>query len=458
MITFEAIMNMIMNLSESCDDNEIHSFIYFVIEIVINTSILNNEKILQTFIVFIDTICPTLTNEKNLIEKIIELLVNVIKNIPRLESVACKVLMEVSDYVKYPLEDSFKVVYNLYNDKYDSLQYEYLSKNSVLQLTEALCHIIGVKKDRQENEIVKYSWEEMVNYFSLIIENPIIRLKQIESYIEKISNLDLKDIDKIKLTCVKNLGVIQKVLQCSDELNENLLNNLSEKFLTSCINLTNNIILVFADDNKFIKEIVITIEKVITHIGSKSAFILKSVNSSLINSFIKNPNNITNLKAITTLYAFNLDNQNGYEYILENFQTLSELILKSIYTAKKNQIELIHLFSNLWNTLILNFKQININKAHFAEVISILNEAISKIIEPDMNKCVLATYKNLILSASKFSEDLVGIHFSNIVFTVFQSCTHFESYFAHEVTYYKLLNTYNLIIYNFSLLYLSKQH
>ena len=185
----EVIIFFVRNLVQAMHSENHYKFIIQFVKTVIKSNSLNNEKILHSFILLIKESTNIIPMEKETFLLIIQFLSNLINN-TNLSSIACEVLLSISKNITIPNIECFYFCYKIYEEKYDSL-----TNNSLIELTESLCNLIGII-DKENNLLKQLNNEEVFEYFSLIMKPAIIKIR--ENCIRMMNNL-IEDTNKIKL-------------------------------------------------------------------------------------------------------------------------------------------------------------------------------------------------------------------------------------------------------------------
>ena len=421
----EVIIFFARNLIEAMNSNHHFEFMTQFMKTIIKSNSISNEKILHSFILLLKEGTTIIPKDIENFSLIIQFLTNLIKK-SNLSSIACEVLLSISENLTFPNIDCFNFCFTIFEEKYD-----FLSVNSLLQITESLCNIIGIL-DKDTNTIIQLKEEQVFELFSLIIKPSINRIK---STYNNIMNHTFEDINIVKLEFLKNYGIISTVLKRSFKLNSVVLENIFIFFMNETILYTEGIYKILAKESSFIKELNILFSEIIKNIGFNAINFFEKLNEIFVSSYLINSENYLSLEIVGCLYSEVIAYSNEKKQIVsKNFQFLGSKVLDDISNSNnRHQIEIVEIFANFIIKITETISYLCIDKEFFDRLILIYSEAIQRITDPKVNKAIVKLFNYIISFPSIFNRDFVFPHFGNILSALFKSIGHFENGISQEV-------------------------
>jgi hypothetical protein len=425
LLVIEIIFLVIRSILDTIDVNESNNqFIINFTSVILNSKILLNDLMIIKFLWFLDQACSCLGKDQNLIPSLTNFLLNISKN-KLLECTATYILLEISDFIKIPHPDCFRVIFEFYQSNYDNL-----TPLTVNYLSDALCNFIGVL-DREMKVLVNISDDEVINYYNFILQTATERiLKTFEFFSNMIAqdpNLS-GDYSKIKLEFLKNYNVHNAVLKKSYFLTKKVLRGTFNIHMKSTVQVTQAIFKYFVKDSSFIREICKIYIKSIHHLAEDCSEYFNDFNEMMLNAYFNNLENFSCLSVLKVLYSeVARSDKDKKEYISQNFFTLCDMISKNVFQMKKNQIELIDLFAQLIVKVLDTVDYLVINQEILANVIGLFLDALKTIAEPSMNKNVIRALTRILQDEKIIPKELTMPKFPEIVYGVFSACDHYES-------------------------------
>jgi hypothetical protein len=147
----------------------------------------------------------------------------------------------------------------------------------------------------------------------------------------------------------------------------------------------------------------------------------------MINSYFNNPENLSCLIVLKTLYSDVVKNSpEKKSYISQNFMVICDFINKNVYQMKKNQIELIDIYSQLVIKVLDTLEFLIVDEEKLNSMLDLFMEALKTISEPNLNKNLIRALTKIITD-KKIPREISNNKYGDIVYTVFYSCDHYES-------------------------------
>ena len=206
---------------------------------IFNSQIIQSEKLMCPFLKFIDYACPYIPKDNKLFLQCIQLFTEILK-IKQFENISGLILLQITEFSTDPSVENFNYLYNIYLAKYDDF-----SNYTLGNFVEILANTIGIREKEENNEInpnkeverfVKYSIEEISQYFKIICQPANERLQKTYGVlIENINNNNLSNenihnfhdlIEKIKSSLLRNFHVYNLILKKSYFLSNKILINI----------------------------------------------------------------------------------------------------------------------------------------------------------------------------------------------------------------------------------------
>jgi hypothetical protein len=395
---------------------------------ILNSKILLNENMIINFLIFLDQANVFIAKDENLFKNIVTFLINISK-IKFLENISYYILLESTDYLTSPQIDSFSFVYNYYQENYDNF-----SPQSTTYICESLANMIGVL-DKNLKTIVNLTESDIINYFGFILNPATERIKKAYEYL-LINNLDKNlnifqiaesDYNKIKIEFLKNYNVHYSILKKSYFFTKNILKGIFIIHIEGTLEITDSLFKIFVKDSNVITQLCKTYIKSIHHLGEEVVEYFGRLNEIMLNAYFNNLENMSCLSVLKFLYSDVAKGSTDKKaYISENFMNLCDVLNKNVYSMKKNQVELISLYSQFIIKILETVDYIRINKEVFENMLNLFIDAIKTIAEPNLNKDIMRTLSR-ILSDKKLPREAISGKFQDIIYAVFSSCDHYES-------------------------------
>jgi hypothetical protein len=421
LLVVEVVLNVVKSTIECFEVETVsHSYINQFIRYILKSQLLNSQNFIYFFLLFLDTASSFINKDTDVMMPVIELLINTM-SIRYLESISARILQEIALFNNVPNVNAFNVVYNVFKERYDSLQHE-----TLCLLTDYLCNMVGIL-DKSTNKIIQYDPSELSQFYKAILVIPSERISKVNILLDGISTNDLA---KIKYEFLKAHSIYHNVLKTSYFLDKKLLRSMFSIFMNDIQAILPKIFTLFLKDNNVIKETSKTFTKAIHHLGEESILYFDYINELFLRVYIDNPDNFYVLNVYTYLYPEAIKNsKEKKDYIATTFMDLCDLVCKNIHLMRANQVDTITAFAqvliNVFNVNELDY--LVVKPDSFNAVVNLFLDAVKSVSEPTMNRSVLKAISNIISSPRLISPDILVLKFEEIVYHVFSSCDHFDS-------------------------------
>ena len=417
LLLVEAIIHLVKSIIEAhcgLPSNNLLNFIKFMI----NSKVLHSEKILESFLLLIHKAITYIGVEIETFQAVVNLM-NQIIDVKTLEPVGCFILMSLADCLQVPCQN-FDVCLNIFNNKYQTV-----SAASLINLTEALCSMVG-KKDNDDNILVN-SQNQVSEFYKLLLSTVISKIK--DAYSLMFINNCQVDLDQIKLEFLKNFGVANIVLKKSYLLNCNILEVVFDSFLAEVLSVLEYFYTksFFCSDANFIKDISVFLVFSLTHLQDKTLKYFDKINEMMLTCYKENNNNIICIRILSILYCDVGSASNEKKlYISKNFCVLSNSIYENILKGNVlNVMDLIIIFANFWAKAIEKLININFDIETIHKTIGMFADAIPSFVEKNLHKAIIKVLIYFISFNSLFPAEVVTPVFDKIVLAVFNNLEHF---------------------------------
>jgi hypothetical protein len=402
---------------------------------LITSKIFGNEKMIIEFLVFLDQASSFIGRDNYLLNNTVQFLINVGK-IKLLENISSYILLSISDFLKFPSTHSFGLVYEFYKTNYDSFSPQTLS-----YLCESLCGFVSVM-DKEQKSLINITEDEVISYFALVTQPATERIHRdytiLRNYVSGESNSNVNqislDFNKIKLDFLRNYSVLHNTLKKSFFLSRNILKNMFLIYMKEISEVTLFVFEYFVKDTIFIKELTKTYSKLLYYLEGDGVQYFDYFNNLILNAYLNNYENYTLLQILKVLYSETAKYSNEKkQYCSTNFIKLCDIINKNVYLMKKNHIELIDLYAQLFIKVLENVDYLIINEDVVQNMISLFIDAIKTIAEPSMNKSVLKSFTKIVGDRNFIPVEILEKKFYQIVYEVYSAADHYESVSVNEV-------------------------
>lgn len=431
LLVVEVVLLVMKSVLDSFEVTEISpKYIINFCGLLLNSKILQNENFVISFILFLDQASPFIAKDTNLFLSLVQFLLNISK-IKILESVATYVLLEISDFLKFPHVESFSIIYKLYSENYDLF-----SPQSLINVCDTLSNVVGIL-DKDNNNLIGSTNEELISYFSAILQPATERIHKTYEYLIALINGNISEFDvdqnKLKIEFMKNYNVFHSVLKKSYFLNNIILKHIFDYYMRELFLVTDTILKYFVKDSNFIKEISKTYVKVVHHLGEEMGEYFEKINELMLNAYINNCDNYPCLVVLKFLYSEVAKDKEKKDYISVNFIKLCDIISKNILIMKKNQIDLLDNFSQLFVKVLDTVNYLYLNQEIFNNCIALFLDALKSISEPSMNKNVIRVLSRIISDTHIIQKEISSPKFQDIIVGIFYNLDHYESSSIQDV-------------------------
>jgi hypothetical protein len=405
---------------------------------ILNSQAIENEKIVLSFIIFLEQAAAYVNGDLTLLFKVFEFLLRILLNVKNLEKMSAMVLLTVSDFFKVPNIECFNVVNEIYQTNFDTFQNETISN-----LSEILCNSIAVYSN-EEKKLVQTNEETIITYFKMVLKPAAERIRKV---FELLSNHQIsvegENLIKVRNELLKNYSIFYLVLKKSTFLNSKIvLLSMWELYMHEIGNvITPEVFKLFAKIDPFlIREVAKMYTKVIPYLESDFTQYFDLTNTMLMNTYFENPENFSCLVCLKMLYSEVAKSSQEKKIIIANtFMQLCDAVLKAIMQLKKNQIEVIDIFAQLFSKVLDTVNYLVLNREAVNETLKLFQDAMANISQPDMNKSVMKALTRIFTDLHIIPKEYTQDHFANIVYTLVYSCDNYQNETINDV----------LILFNF---------
>ena len=427
---------------------------------MMNSNVMSNNFIFSNFLLLIEEASTYFDYDEKIYSEIIifllkqiELIINK-ENEDLLIQLTTAVLLSICESSEdIYIDDLWQKLFYVYNKNYNQFK-----EVSLYNLTEAICSSLIIQEEddgyndhieddnsddiiedkyngiKNENKKDVLSDELLINYFTKIVELPLINIKNICDIINTKNSLNKEKEEQLKKEIIKNFNVLTRILKQSSFIKNKMIIN--KVFEIIYINSFKNISLIM---NEFINnsEIIKPILKMLTKSSNYFKIqivnkIFYELNELMINVFMKNNENYQSIYVIRNLYSIklkNIDNKitenKSYIELLDNFLKLNRQICSSILSGSSNQFELIlclsSLFSNIFPELTFIRKE---DYVILVDTFIIFIEGIKTICENNIIKSILNSFICLVNSRNN---ELINQKLNDIVKSAFYSIDHYNN-------------------------------
>ncbi len=422
LIIAEVVMFAIKSLFDALIAIRYDDLITSLILVFLKSKVLANDRLLHSFLMFLDQGSSFVAENDECVQLSIQLLSNLIK-IRKLDIICCEVLLSLTDFLKKSYTDYFLICFPLFEERFDSF-----NKDSLVYFTNALCNLVTYK-DKKKKSSLSLPVEEVIKYNLLILEFARGKiLSNYENYLAKNVNLTTENQKILKESFIKSFAVVNVVLKEASYLNKNVFNALSFSFLENGLFITEKVFETYCSESSFITELSSIFTKIIVHLEEKSLVFFDNLNKLFLSCFSKNCDNYECINVLSNLYQMaGLYDIEKLDLITKNFHLITEIIHKNLSITKLRQIEIIETFAKLYTTILEKARIIVYDKEKLFKDINLFCEAISNIAEPNMNKNIVKFFNRFINSTKLFPLEILISYMENIVFVCVHSCSHFET-------------------------------
>ena len=433
--------------------------IKFTLFLIRSQVVTNNNFIFTNFLLLIEEASTYFDYDEKIYSEIISFLLNQIElrinkdNQESLIQLITGVLLSICEssediYINELWQKLF-YIYKNYYDKFKDI--------SLYNLTEAICSSLILQEEEkddmnndlndsndEENDYINknenkkdiLSNELLINYFSKIVEMPLIYIKKISEIINNNkNNLNIngnkEKEEQIKKEIMKNFNVINRILKQSSFIEDKIIiNSIFNIIYTNSFQYISLIIKEYINNSEIIKPILKMLTKSSSYFNIQTIDkIFSNINELMINVFMNNNDNYQSIYVIRNIYLIKLKNINNdnklYIEILDNFLKINRQICSIILSGTTNQLELIQclssLFSNIFPYLTLLRKD---DYVILNDTLIILMEGIKTICENNITKSILNSFICFIKSKQN---DLIKQKFNDIIKSCFYAIDHYNN-------------------------------
>ncbi len=418
---------------ESLKLNKIHLIQFSLF--IIKSQMIKNNFLLINFLLFLERCSIYLSeNEENYLE-IVNFLLKLLKKTEinnDLRQLVNIILNGLTESCLLFIPQIFEKIFNIYENNFEN--FDILN---ITTLVECLCNSVTITVDNNGKNLIKeLNNDKLFQYYNIILEIPISKIKNFYENSKNNNNLNLKD-ENIKYEIKKVYSVFEKIMKHGHNYDDiNFQNILFENLFLRIYEYTKYIFNLYFNDFELINEIIKFFIKCTNNIQyEKLLKIFDNLNELMFNSYLKNENNFNSILVIKNIYEIILNNHYNNKYIeliTKNFLLLNKEIYQNILKNKNYQIEnienLTDLFNSLFNKLNINYK-INENEIIILNTINIFIESIKIILDNKLINKILKSLINFVSFNNKNNDVqiIISKKINDILFILLNNLNKFSS-------------------------------
>ena len=402
---------------------------------IIKSQMIKNNFLLINFLLFLERCSIYLSeNEENYLE-IVNFLLKLLKKTEinnDLRQLVNIILNGLTESCLLFIPQIFEKIFNIYENNFEN--FDILN---ITTLVECLCNSVTITVDNNGKNLIKeLNNDKLFQYYNIILEIPISKIKNFYENSKNNNNLNLKD-ENIKYEIKKVYSVFEKIMKHGHNYDDiNFQNILFENLFLRIYEYTKYIFNLYFNDFELINEIIKFFIKCTNNIQyEKLLKIFDNLNELMLNSYLKNENNFNSILVIKNIYEIILNNHYNNKYIeliTKNFLLLNKEIYQNILKNKNYQIEnienLTDLFNSLFNKLNINYK-INENEIIILNTINIFIESIKIILDNKLINKILKSLINFVSFNNKNNDVqiIISKKINDILFILLNNLNKFSS-------------------------------
>ena len=402
---------------------------------IIKSQMIKNNFLLINFLLFLERCSIYLSeNEENYIE-IVNFLLKILRNTEinnDLRQLVNIILNGLTESCLLFIPQIFEKIFNIYENNFEN--FDILN---ITTLVECLCNSVTITVDNNGKNLIKeLNNDKLFQYYNIILEIPISKIKNFYENSKDNNNLNLKN-ENIKYEIKKVYSVFEKIMKHGHNYDDiNFQNILFENLFLNIYEYTKYIFNLYFNDFELINEIIKFFIKCTNNIQyEKLLKIFDNLNELMLNSYLKNENNFNSILVIKNIYEIILNNHYNNKYIeliTKNFLLLNKEIYQNILKNKNYQIEnienLTDLFNSLFNKLNINYK-INENEIIILNTINIFIESIKIILDNKLINKILKSLINFVSFNNKNNDVqiIISKKINDILFILLNNLNKFSS-------------------------------
>ena len=418
---------------ESLKLNKIHLIQFSLF--IIKSQMIKNNFLLINFLLFLERCSIYLSeNEENYLE-IVNFLLKLLKKTEinnDLRQLVNIILNGLTESCLLFIPQIFEKIFNIYENNFEN--FDILN---ITTLVECLCNSVTITVDNNGKNLIKeLNNDKLFQYYNIILEIPISKIKNFYENSKNNNNLNLKN-ENIKYEIKKVYSVFEKIMKHGHNYDDiNFQNILFENLFLRIYEYTKYIFNLYFNDFELINEIIKFFIKCTNNIQyEKLLKIFDNLNELMLNSYLKNENNFNSILVIKNIYEIILNNHYNNKYIeliTNNFLLLNKEIYQNILKNKNYQIEnienLTDLFNSLFNKLNINYK-INENEIIILNTINIFIESIKIILDNKLINKILKSLINFVSFNNKNNDVqiIISKKINDILFILLNNLNKFSS-------------------------------
>lgn len=442
----EVVLHVINSTINCFEVSENYSkFLIEFTEKIINSQVIQSEKLTCPFLKFMDVVCPYIHKKEKLYIQSIEIFTQILK-VKQFENIASLILLQISEFADTPNQEHFNYLYNIFLTNYDNFT-NYALGNFV----ELLANTIGIKdRDLDDNNdstsLKVYSVAQVSEFFKVICAPANQRLDNTYSILIENFNFNVNCdnnpedkyklyacdeqslfakgdlIEKIKLSFSRNFNVYNLILKKAFFLNKQILIEIFYEFINKAAKNYNITMRFFYRDSIFIRDNAKALLKIALNIQKEIIPFFDFINDLMLYLYFNNPENYYCLNVLKALYA-NVASSSSEKkvYITNNFIELSELIKKNIIEVNKsNKLDITVTLCQLWITVLNVVDYLpNNDQSKIYNFIDFILEAFKSVSEPELNKNIIKLLSNLVSLNNLIDRSIIHNKYREIVYSIF---------------------------------------
>lgn len=365
----------------------------------INSQALLNDRVMYSFLVLLDMSSYYLYQDMQLCEEVMAFLLRIAQN-KDFESVVCSIIKEIADYFRESSPKCFERLYGFYCESYLKL-----GLNSAFFLSSSLCSCYNWKESNlnlKDNSDLSRICEV---YYSVLQPSLMSNQKVMEYLINCSGNVSAEAIKEVKMNIVKNFRCFSACLKSAHFVSSTVLAMLFKSLIDTEGKTIRFIYENFSDDYVVIKECTDLLIKIICNLQDGILPYFELINQLMISSYLSNPLNYKNLKALSCLYEdFACNDPGRKDVIVKSMLTITTHVVKSIVLLSENQAESVEFFAKTWSKITHYRVKVPLDRESMTLLLNFFVSVLKHANEISMTKSVLV-FLNAMIDWDDFIED-----------------------------------------------------
>lgn len=359
--------------------NQSPSMLLSFCNFLLKSQVIKNEKILISFIIFLDSISLFINQDKDLYVNCIQFLLSLIynNNTHLIKIVGVVILNIIENSREYN-----QIVFNALNEFYKSKYYDY-ELNTICHLSEGIfkCFLCSPKEVIQKEIIV----------LGINILSPIEVLFKSTSLTQSFD----------RNAFLKALNVYSIIIKYIGKTNKDILQTLYSKYASLLFNFCEKIISVNLLDNELITTVIGLFIKSCSYLKEHCLKYFDQINNVIYSIYSRNNQAYNVIYLMKALYNEALKNsQSPYaKIVIEKFCLICNQIYSNINSIEKNSLETTQLLASFISLLLDNITEFHNNSFDW-DIMSKVNilflECNQIVCNPDVNGNIIRAFRKIL--------------------------------------------------------------